>query len=80
MALCVEVNLVFKGKSDPYDQFVRYRRWHRNGYTSSAGKYFYSGKSIRQAIVKFKHCQGQVANVMMEKIYLTRAVLLLPLD
>ena len=54
MALCLAASLIVNGKSDAYDQFVRYRRWYREGYMSSTGKCFDIGKATRDAITAFE--------------------------
>jgi ADP-ribosyl-[dinitrogen reductase] hydrolase len=57
MTLCLAASLIIEGKSDPYDQFVRYKRWYRNGYMSSTGKCFDIGKATREAITAFESLQ-----------------------
>ncbi|CAF2480133.1 unnamed protein product [Rotaria sp. Silwood2] len=63
MALCLAASLIVKGEFDPYDQFIRYKRWYKDGYMSSTGLCFDIGKSTRQAIIEFEkrqtnaHCQ-----------------------
>lgn len=66
MALCLAASLIIKGKFDPYDQFVRYKRWYRDGYMSSTGKCFDIGKSTRDAITSFEECQNKTRDQIRE--------------
>jgi ADP-ribosyl-[dinitrogen reductase] hydrolase len=54
MTLCLAASLIAKGRFDPYDQFLRYAQWYRDGYMSSTDKCFDIGKSTRQAITDFE--------------------------
>jgi ADP-ribosyl-[dinitrogen reductase] hydrolase len=67
MALCLAASLIVKGKSDLYDQFARYKRWHKNGYLSSTGKCFDIGKSTSIAIAEFENRQRQVVNLLIQR-------------
>jgi ADP-ribosyl-[dinitrogen reductase] hydrolase len=67
MALCLAASLIVKGKFNPYDQFVRYRKWFREGYMSSTGKCFDIGKSTREAITDFENRQQKVRNEIHKK-------------
>ena len=70
MALCLAASLIIKGKFDPYDQFVRYKRWYRDGYMSSTGKCFDIGKSTRDAITNFEEHQNKIRNqIRKEKLH-----------
>ncbi|CAF2112180.1 unnamed protein product [Rotaria magnacalcarata] len=46
---------------DPYDQLVRYKCWHKNGYMSSTGKCFAIGSSTRQCLNVFEQRQRDFA-------------------
>ncbi|CAF1176412.1 unnamed protein product [Rotaria sp. Silwood1] len=67
MALCLAASLIVKEESDPYDQFIRYKRWYKHGYLSSTGLCFDIGKSTRQAIVEFENRQKNVLRRLIEK-------------
>lgn len=53
MALCLAESLVTCHGFDPTDQMQRYARWLREGYLSSTGRYFDSGRTVRTAIHRF---------------------------
>ncbi|HEY1013652.1 MAG TPA: ADP-ribosylglycohydrolase family protein [Herpetosiphonaceae bacterium] len=53
MALCLAESLVVCQGFDPADQLRRYARWLREGYLSSTGRYFDSGRTVRGAISRF---------------------------
>jgi ADP-ribosyl-[dinitrogen reductase] hydrolase len=67
MALCLAASLIVKGKSDPYDQFERYRQWYRDGYMSSTGKCFDIGKSTRQAITEFESRKQKIRSQLISE-------------
>ena len=57
MALCLAVSLVARRDFVPYDQLVRYKWWHKNGYMSSTGNCFDIGKSTKESIDTFEKRQ-----------------------
>lgn len=67
MALCLAASLIVKRESNPYDQFVRYKRWYREGYMSSTGKCFDIGKSTREAITRFEDNQNKIRTQILGK-------------
>jgi ADP-ribosyl-[dinitrogen reductase] hydrolase len=54
MALCLAASLVQRSGSDPRDQMEQYCRWHDTGYMSSTGKMFDIGRTVKQAIRKYR--------------------------
>ncbi len=53
MALCLAHSLIACRGFDAHDQMRRYKRWLREGYLSSTGRYFDSGRTVREAIRRF---------------------------
>ncbi|CAF1022227.1 unnamed protein product [Rotaria magnacalcarata] len=62
MALCLAASLVCRCDFVPYDQLVRYKWWHRNGYMSSTGKCFDIGAATSQSLREFERRQKLFAN------------------
>ncbi|CAF3631748.1 unnamed protein product [Rotaria socialis] len=61
MTLCLASSLIMRCGFDPYDQLVRYKCWHKNGYMSSTGKCFAIGSSTRQCLNVFEQRQRDFA-------------------
>jgi ADP-ribosyl-[dinitrogen reductase] hydrolase len=61
MALCLANSLVARQGFVPYDQLVRYKWWHINGYMSSTGKCFDIGAATKQSVDEFSRRQKQFA-------------------
>ncbi|CAF1113107.1 unnamed protein product [Adineta ricciae] len=57
MALCLAASLIVSHGFRPYDQLVRYKWWHRNGYMSSTGECFDIGNSTRESLILFEQRQ-----------------------
>lgn len=53
MTLCLAASLILQRRFNAHDQFVRYRRWLKDGYLSSVDNCFDIGKATRNAIEKF---------------------------
>lgn len=54
MALCLAESLVECNGFDAMDQMNRYVKWYLNGYLSSTGACFGTGKTTRQALERFR--------------------------
>jgi ADP-ribosylglycohydrolase len=57
MALCLAISLIACHDFVPYDQLVRYKWWHKNGYMSSTGKCFDIGAATSQSLSEFERRQ-----------------------
>ena len=71
MALCLANSLVARRDFVPYDQLVRYRWWHINGYMSSTGKCFDIGAATSQSLTEFGRRQKDFAektNIPLEQL------------
>lgn len=75
MTLCLATSLIVKKGFNAQDQFVRYRKWLKDGYLSSTDSCFDIGKATREAIQKFieyeeKHPSSRSADgYSEEKLY-----------
>ena len=54
MALCLATSLVECGRFDPMDQMRRYLCWRDEGYMSSTGKCFGIGRTVGEALQRFR--------------------------
>ena len=54
MALCLATSLVETGTFDPADQMARYCLWVDSGYLSSTGTCFDIGRTVADALAKFR--------------------------
>src|SRR5262250_3310607 len=61
MALCLAASLIECGRFDTHDQMVRYVRWWRDGYMSSAGECFDIGTTTHAALAKFEATGNPIA-------------------
>ena len=61
MALCLANSLVARRDYVPYDQLVRYKWWHREGYMSSTGKCFDIGAATKKSLAEFERRQKSFA-------------------
>ena len=61
MALCLATSLIQHGDFNPYDQLVRYKWWHQNGYLSSTGKCFDIGMATADSMSEFYRRQKSFA-------------------
>jgi ADP-ribosylglycohydrolase len=61
MALCLACSLIACGDFIPYNQLVRYKWWHKNGYMSSTGKCFDIGAATKKALNEFERRQHEFA-------------------
>lgn len=61
MALCLASSLVARRGFVPYDQLVRYKWWHQNGYMSSTGKCFDIGMATPDSLSEFQRRQKTFA-------------------
>jgi ADP-ribosyl-[dinitrogen reductase] hydrolase len=61
MALCLANSLIARRDFVPYDQLVRYKWWHKDGYMSSTGKCFDIGAATKQALAEFERRQNEFA-------------------
>jgi ADP-ribosyl-[dinitrogen reductase] hydrolase len=71
MALCLANSLVVCQDFIPYDQLVRYKWWHRDGYMSSTGKCFDIGAATKRSLEEFEQRQrvfGQKYSISPKEI------------
>ncbi|CAF1000569.1 unnamed protein product [Rotaria sordida] len=61
MALCLANSLVARRDFLPYDQLVRYKWWHLNGYMSSTGNCFDIGAATSDSLREFGRRQKEFA-------------------
>ena len=61
MSLCLANSLVAREDYVPYDQLVRYKWWHREGYMSSTGSCFDIGAATKNSLVEFEERQKKFA-------------------
>lgn len=54
MALCLAESLIECHRFDPADQLTRYLKWATDGYLSSTGTCFDIGRTVEQALKRFK--------------------------
>ena len=59
MALCLANSLIVRQDFMPYDQLVRYKWWHRQGYMSSTGECFDIGAATRNSLNEFERRQKE---------------------
>jgi len=71
MALCLANSLIARRGFNCYDQLVRYKWWHINGYMSSTGKCFDIGSATNHSLREFAHRQkifSQENNIPLEEL------------
>lgn len=61
MGLCLASSLVVRRNYVPYDQLVRYKWWHKEGYMSSTGTCFDIGKATKDSLGEFEDRQKEFA-------------------
>ncbi|CAF4390515.1 unnamed protein product, partial [Rotaria sp. Silwood2] len=61
MPLCLASSLIAQHGFVPYDQLVRYKWWHMNGYMSSTGSCFGIGRVTRKSLLEFQRRQRDFA-------------------
>jgi ADP-ribosylglycohydrolase len=61
MGLCLANSLVSRRNYVPYDQLVRYKWWHKDGYMSSTGNCFDIGAATKNSLVEFERRQKKFA-------------------
>ena len=61
MALCLAESLIECGGFDERDQMDRYFRWWKDGYLSSKGRYFGTGKAVRAALKRYRRTDDPFA-------------------
>ncbi|CAF3395495.1 unnamed protein product [Rotaria sp. Silwood2] len=71
MALCLANSLIARRDFLPYDQLVRYKWWHLNGYMSSTGQCFDIGAATSDSLHEFTRRQKEFAeknSIPLDKI------------